>query len=168
MTIIIVNELYCILMRKIRELQMTNDRVIRIIQNAIHSVSGCVKTMPNQDECRIYLSDCSLVCLFVCLPVCRFLCLPCLNCVRCAIVHFSRVRNREDAIQSSVVRKEIRCYFVNFEICSRRIADSETFIYFINVIHFTFSALNLLRMIAMRELFYYYFMRVEERIKMCI
>lgn len=78
-------------------------------------------------------------------------------------------------IQDPVQFSQKICYFVNFEIRWRHSADSETFIYFYQCSTLYFWLLislwffrskakkkHPLRMIAMRELFYYYFMRVED------
>lgn len=150
---------------------MTNDRVIRMIQNVIDTERLCLcedngkihklltLAQPRRIS-RIYPSDCSLVYLFVCLF---------LNGEMRDRSYFACQKPRRCNPIESLSRKEICCYFVKISklACGELQTVKLSFI-FINVIHYTFSALNLLRMIAMRELFYYHFMRVEERIKMCI
>lgn len=150
---------------------MTNDRVIRMIQNAIDTERLCLcedngkihklltLAQPRRIS-RIYPSDCSLVYLFVCLF---------LNGEMRDRSYFACQKPRRCNPIESLSRKEICCYFVKISKFARGgLQTVKLSFIFINVIHYTFSALNLLRMIAMRELFYYHFMRVEERIKMCI
>lgn len=122
----------------------------------------------NQDESQVYLSIWLFAFMLVCLTVCSFFFFSFTLSVRSAIVHFSRVSKLRRC--NPIDRKEI-CYFVNFEICWRHNADSETFILFYQcntlyvfsvlvvlllVCFFPSLAQNLLWMIAMRELFYYY------------